>query len=837
MNDVEHAPKRPSWHTAAVAAGALALVALAVFQMAARHPSGWLVGPQRGGNNDVTFGFAAFQSVPRLSLERFQEYPLWNPYAATGGPWCGNPQSAAWYPPNWVLLVVEAGPALGWLMVVHQWWCGLGVYFLCRRWRFSVPAALAGGALCLAAPYFVSLIGEGQYTQICVMAWCPWTLLAYERFRQQPWAGLPWVALTLALSILAGHIQEAYYLGLTLTALALTDAVIRWRQTGVAAAARYLGVWCCTGAATVALAAVDLAPVWNYLQQSARAGRFAVSDPTQAGAGLPNLWQLLHCTALGGPESYRGPGQYYWSNLCYFGLVPLALAAVGGVLLRRRYPVARCAALAAFTFCFAFGSGSPVFEVCATVIPGVTMFRGPGRVLFVCAVAVSVLAAAGVEWLRQAAEDGRIDRPEGGFSASRSDAATWAAAVVLLLGALAVWGSAAGPASTWEAETSATVTAASQPVLWNQGVANTLGRWQTWVWLTTTCGLLWLSTRTRRMRRLGLAGLVVLALAELGIHAHAVLRTVPPDAVRRDGPIVDFLQPRTQFDRILAQQWLLTDREAQDNGLFKANTYEPVALLPYFAAMYALNGQRDPYTLIFGFEPFDLARLHHPVADLLGIRYAVVGPTAAEPPPPWKRVRTGEVQEPVTLRGRTPRDLPFRIYENPTALPRAFVVGRVRTARPGAQQLQALKTLDPRREVVLADDALPAGPRTEFQPATIRDYRPNRVVVEVTLDRPGYLVLTDTWYPGWAAEDNGQPTAIVQANCVGRAVPLHAGRHRVVFRYRGAGLRIGMLISGMALAWLVVRAVCARHPRRSRTVYEGTLEPRIDWSGRSRGES
>lgn len=82
-------------------------------------------------------------------------------------------------------------------------------------------------------------------------------------------------------------------------------------------------------------------------------------------------------------------------------------------------------------------------------------------------------------------------------------------------------------------------------------------------------------------------------------------------------------------------------------------------------------------------------------------------------------------------------------------------------------------------------------------------YEPEKVVVRAALAEPGYLVLSDTYYPGWEAWVDGQPAAILRADLLFRAVALEAGEHVVEFRYRPASLRWGAGISLAALAVLV----------------------------------
>ncbi len=72
----------------------------------------------------------------------------------------------------------------------------------------------------------------------------------------------------------------------------------------------------------------------------------------------------------------------------------------------------------------------------------------------------------------------------------------------------------------------------------------------------------------------------------------------------------------------------------------------------------------------------------------------------------------------------------------------------------------------------------------------------------VTSDAPGYLVLTDAYYPGWSATINGSATPIQRADVMFRAVSIPAGTSAVVFEYRPSWLTPALLIG--AAAWISV---------------------------------
>ncbi len=85
---------------------------------------------------------------------------------------------------------------------------------------------------------------------------------------------------------------------------------------------------------------------------------------------------------------------------------------------------------------------------------------------------------------------------------------------------------------------------------------------------------------------------------------------------------------------------------------------------------------------------------------------------------------------------------------------------------------------------------------------TSLEERPNRILASTSSNRPGWLLLADTWYPGWIARVDDQPVPIFPANGVFRAIQVDEGDHLVEFIYRPASFYYGAVIS--IFAWPVV---------------------------------
>jgi uncharacterized membrane protein YfhO len=86
------------------------------------------------------------------------------------------------------------------------------------------------------------------------------------------------------------------------------------------------------------------------------------------------------------------------------------------------------------------------------------------------------------------------------------------------------------------------------------------------------------------------------------------------------------------------------------------------------------------------------------------------------------------------------------------------------------------------------------------------------VVIETDARRPGYLVLTDTFYPGWRADVDGTAQTIYRANYLFRAVYVPAGRHVVTFEYVPRTFQLGAVLTG--LSGLALSLLCWRARRR-----------------------
>jgi hypothetical protein len=159
------------------------------------------------------------------------------------------------------------------------------------------------------------------------------------------------------------------------------------------------------------------------------------------------------------------------------------------------------------------------------------------------------------------------------------------------------------------------------------------------------------------------------------------------------------------------------------------------------------------------------------------------------------------------------------IYEVEGAARLRFVrAGRlVKNNDEAAARLKDI-SFDPEREILLHEAPETVGPTVDNATAQDGALRPANAVITredsshllVEADAPadGFLLLADTFYPGWEASVDGQLVPIYRANISARAIQLPKGRHDVQFVYRAPrfwqGLRITLLALSLLLVWCVV---------------------------------
>jgi hypothetical protein len=167
-------------------------------------------------------------------------------------------------------------------------------------------------------------------------------------------------------------------------------------------------------------------------------------------------------------------------------------------------------------------------------------------------------------------------------------------------------------------------------------------------------------------------------------------------------------------------------------------------------------------------------------------------------------------------------DNEIRVLEDTAATPRAFLVpsARIAPSLGTALNLMVHQPFQPDQQVILADDTttqstgLPPE-RGGHGTAVVTAYAADSVRVHSSASADAWLVLSDTYYPGWTAWVDGQQATVLRGDVLFRAVPVPGGEHDVEFRFEPVSVKVGLVISLVSLLIVLGGLLFAGRPRRS----------------------
>ena len=144
----------------------------------------------------------------------------------------------------------------------------------------------------------------------------------------------------------------------------------------------------------------------------------------------------------------------------------------------------------------------------------------------------------------------------------------------------------------------------------------------------------------------------------------------------------------------------------------------------------------------------------------------------------------------------------IQIYENKKFLPRAFLVPNCKVITTEKKYKETLESKNFIPQNFLLLDAEPKNypcdgkkvPRKK-EPVKIDSYESNSVELSFHSKERQFLILTDSFYPGWKAYVDGEEREILRANYIFRSIIIEPGKHQVRFEYDPLSFKLGLAIS------------------------------------------
>ena len=322
------------------------------------------------------------------------QLPFWNPLHLAGTPHLADPQTTVLYPPAILLRWLSPEAFLSWMAALHIWLAGAGALFLARviglGWMAATATALAG----MLGGSTGARLHNGHLLLLYCAAWLPWALgLAVLSVRRATVWPHPALVLVLVLQFLAGYIQGSVYLVGTVCLYYLYSSA--WPEPGSDRPARLrpLAQLVVLGGLALGVGAFQLLPTARLVSQASRWSGIPYEEAIIEGGWSPQDLVTFFFPFYGIVSDT--PQRELAEASAYIGWVLIAMVPLAFTDGHRRRIAVFFAVLTGIALAIV-NIDLPIYRLHHALFPG---FRFPGRVLFLATLSLAVLGGLGLERL------------------------------------------------------------------------------------------------------------------------------------------------------------------------------------------------------------------------------------------------------------------------------------------------------------------------------------------------------------------------------------------------------------------------------------------------------
>jgi len=787
----------PAYRFAASFGPPILLLFILIFALGSELFSGNVIGSTHP-DNDLGY----FIALRKFAFYGDSSFPLWNPYLMCGVPLIAEIQSGLFYPPNIVFRIFPLDIATNISLFIHLYLLALCTYYFGRQINISrAGAMIAASVFCFCGPVFLRLFA-GHHTDLYTIAWIPAVFLIVNRIGNMPGRrNFIYLGLILCLQILAGHTQYLFYtIFFSWLYLLFVTRHLLHRNLIRSWVLHNVGFFFSICIA-VLIALPQIIPVHEMLSLSPRKS-LDISDVAKFSFPPQNLLTFLTPLIFGDGVKIPYWGLYnLWEMCAYTGTMALLLSAIAIKHFKKANHVVFFLFLAVFAMIMALGDHTPLLKLFYHIFPGFKMFRGHSKVYIFCCFSIALLAGIGYDALQRFSirRDRRFFMPMlGGLGLC----------LVLLL--LIPY-----PALMEEPIKSfmSYVQNDSRSYLPIPGVENT----------EFVHAAIKQAVMSVRYFLISLFLGIFLVLLTLRFGSHWLLKTIIILFILTDL----FIFGKTFVSSVDIHHWDLKQDALQFLSRDK-NQYRS-AIITSFGPKYGVTSLLHqitgdyPYVLSRYSRLYNLAnrgkpipsmkissiRRLSPIYNLLNLKYLVVNSNRLSGIPGYNEVYNDGI---------------LSILQNKFALNRVYLPRRIKIVNEENEALRGILEIPSitGEQIIIETDSVA---KSSFEPENFSDredqtetvetveYSSNRIELRAHLASDSWVILTDTFYPGWKATIDGQFEAIiVPANYVFRAIYVPKGLHKIVFQYKPKYFSVSLMVALITLLGSCIAAVFIDKP-------------------------
>ncbi len=714
----------------------------------------------------------------------------------------------------------------------------LGFYILLRAFDFKAWMAALGAVLWAFSSYYFIIIGAGHIWKFYTLAYIPPTIAGMVLcYRGRYSWGLLVTAVFMALQIMSNHVQMTYYFTFVIALMALAyliemrAALLKWlKGTAVFALGCLIGI---------AINASNLYHTWQYSKESMR-GKSELTQKTKDPAnqtssglerdyitawsyGISETWTLLIPNAKGGASQplvqsatamkkadatympiYQSLGQYWGeqpgtSGPVYVGAFVLFLFVLGLFIVKGPMKWALLIATL-LSITLAWGKNfMPWTDFFLDYVPMYDKFRTVASILVIAEFTIPMLAMLALKEVIETLPRGKADStPTWGVREGLAALALTAGPCLLFWLLPDVFFGNYVSSSELQMLQNATDQGYIPKEMLTPILANlnemrravfTADAGRSLLIILVGCAVL-LAYSFRKIKAwMAVACLIVLCTADMW---DVNKRYLNDSMFSAPQPPAQFFQ-KTPTDEAILQdpdKYYRVVNLAVSTFNDNSTSYWHKSIGGYHAAKL-----RRYQELIEAYIQPELLELHQAVAETGGRLDSIRGDSIF---PVLNMLNTKYAILPLQGGETAP-------VQNPWAMGNAWMAEQVVMADDADAELMNLEMLKehPRTAIFGKQQDIKATLKTGTGEIRLTAYEANALSYEAETTG-GVALFSDIYYPGWQCTIDGQPTEVLRANYVLRAVVLPAGKHTIEFRFDPQSLHTTEAIANTSLVALIV---------------------------------
>lgn len=726
------------------------------------------------------------------SFENFGYFPLWNHYVFSGVPFFATSLSQLFYPFTLLFLLFPTDNVFAYFYMINFFLGGLFMYLLMRSLKLDRFSSFLSAIIYIFNARTVAYIFSGETPMMSVLILVPLIFLFSELAIQKSrfFYGI-FVAFFIALSVLGSHLQYVFYIYFYLSIYFLFRLYFLHKENKRPFFyLKPIFIFIFIIILSILLSAIQLLPNLELSKYHIRSDKLSYSYASTTSLPFKHLITLLVPTFFGSFLNNTYWGAYsYWSLAIYLGILPLLLVLIS--FFKKNKYVIFFAFMALLSLFIAFGKYTPIHYIFFKFVPGFNLFRAPSRILFFFIFSMSILAGLGTNFL---ISNNKIYKKILSFSLK----------ILIVIGVISfislVFIYTAKPiilsygsstlkerysSSTLELEPLENYLQKIEPAY--NCILN--GFLLFALILTSIIILFTLKLKNKISTKSFKILLFLIITIDLWIYSMPYINLKDPKEIFAKNDMVYFFEKEKSYYRVLdltEYPYALPQHIAGRYNIELVTGYDAIVLSQYYEFLgKAGNINVQPSTTI------PIKNIFKPqLIDLLNVKHII----------------SSEKLD------NSRYDLKFsnekyNIYLNKKHLPRAFTVPNAIILKNKEEILNKLSNegFDAKSAVILEEvPGYNLKNEGSYQEVTISYYSPHKITIKTNLENPAFLILSETWYLGWKAYDNGKETKIFRANYILRSVFLEKGFHEVVFKYEPKSYKIGKIITIATAVFILI---------------------------------